>query len=274
MMRLEARVFNVFLTLFLAASLGAASSVRKMSAHSFPAEGSASLSQDIQEAKARLQAGINSWDLELLKSARDLFINCLLKSKADNASIFYHVALADYRLITFCLSSKMNEEAEKFLAEAKKYLEKAMTVDPSFGEACALYGYLLGFEIALHPERAMTLGLSIADYFSRASAKEPENPRIHLLQGISLFYTPQEYGGGADRAVSPLTKAVDLFEREVITDPFKPSWGKEEALTYLAMAYKQKKDNEKARELLMKALQVNPDFGFARRELSSLEKRP
>lgn len=225
------------------------------------------------EAKAKLQAGVSSWDLELLKTNRDLFIICLMKSKADNAYLFYHVALADYRLITFYLSSKRNEEAEKSLVEAKKYLQKSMALDPSFGEASALYDYLLGFEIALHPDKAMTLGPAISDYFSRAFEKEPENPRIHLLEGISLFYTPPEYGGGADKAVPPLTKAADLFEREVIRDPLKPSWGKEEAMTYLAMAYKQKKDYEKARELLKKALEANPEFGLAKKELSSLEKK-
>jgi tetratricopeptide (TPR) repeat protein len=266
------RILCALVILFFIFSFAVASLPRNISTSSFQAGGSASLGKDVQEAKAKLQAGINTWDSELLKTARDLFINCLMKSKADNAYILYHIALADYRLIAFYLSSKMNDEAEKSLIEAQKYLEKSMALDPSFGEANALYGYLLGFEIALHPEKAMTLGPAGFNYFSKALAKEPENPRIHLLQGISLFYTPQEYGGGADKAMESLTKAVNLFEKEAIVDPFKPSWGKEEAYTYLAAAYKQKKNYEKAKELLKKALEVNPDFGLARKELSGLEK--
>ncbi len=236
------------------------------------AGGGASLAQDVLVAKNKLQAGVNSWDLALLKTARDMFIGGLMKAESENAYLLCHIALADYRLITFYLSSSNNKEAEKCLAEAQKYLERAMTLDPEFAEAGALYGYLLGFEIALHPEKAMSLGIASFEYFAKALAKEPENPRIHLLQGISRFYTPQEFGGGADRAIESLAKAASLFEKEVVTDPLKPSWGKDEAYTFLGTAYKQKKDYEKAREMLKKALQVNPDFGLAKRELNSLDK--
>ncbi len=257
---------------FLIFSLADAS-LQRPSAPLSQAEKSPSLGQDMQDAKAKLQAGINTWNLELLKAARDRFINCLMKAKAENAFILYHIALADYRLITFYLSSKANEDAEKSLAEAQKYLEKAMTLDPSFGEAGALYGYLLGFEIGLHPEKAMTLGMASFDYMSKAIAKEPENPRIHLLQGISLFYTPQEYGGGADKAIESLTRAVSHFDKEVVRDPLQPSWGKDEAYTYLGIGYEQKKDFEKAKEMLKKALEINPEFGLAKKELMGLEKR-
>jgi len=236
------------------------------------AAGSDSLGQTIQAAKAELQAGVNTWDLERLKRARDLFINCLMKAKADNAYILYHIALADYRMITFYLSSANNPEAEKFLIEAQKYLEKAMAADSSFAEAGALYGYLLGFEIAFHPEKAMSLGMASFDYSAKALAKDPENPRIHLLKGISLFYTPEAYGGGADNALESLNKAVGFFEKDVANDALQPSWGKDEAYTYLGLAYKQKKDYGKAKEMLKKALEFNPDFGLAKKELSGLDK--
>jgi tetratricopeptide (TPR) repeat protein len=266
------RILCALSVLFLIFNFAAASPPRNISTSSFQAGGSASLGQDVQEAKAKLQAGINTWDLELLKTARNQFINCLLKAKTENASILYHIALTDYRLITFYLSSSNNPEAEKSLAEAQKYLEKAMAADPSFGEADALYGYLLGFEIALHPEKAMTLGMSSFGYFSKGFEKDPENPRIHLLKGISLFYTPEAYGGGVDNVMASLNKAVGLFEKDVVKDPLKPSWGKEEAYTYLGLAYKQKKDYGKAKEMLKKALEVNPEFGLAMKELSGLEK--
>ena len=266
------RILCAVSILFLFFSSAAASRPRNISTSSFQAEGSASLGQDVQEAKAKLQAGVNTWDLELLKTARDLFIGCLMKAKAENAYILYHIALADYRLITFYLSSSDNPEAEKSLIEAQKYLEKAMAANPSFGEADALYGYLLGFEIALHPEKAMSLGMASFDYSAKALEKHPENPRIHLLKGISLFYTPEAYGGGADNAIESLIKAAGLFDKEVVRDRLKPSWGKEEAYTYLGLAYKQKKDYGKAKEMLKKALEVNPEFGLAKKELSGLEK--
>jgi tetratricopeptide (TPR) repeat protein len=265
----KARYFPlIFLLLFSRAG----SSPREAAGPLFQAAKGNALSQEMQEAKAELQAGVNTWSLELFHAARDRFINCLMKAKTENAYILYHIALADYRLVTFYLSSKGNEDAEKSLQEAQKYLEKAMAVDPSFGEAFALYAFLLGFEIGLHPEKTITLGMASFDYSARALEKDPENPRIHLLKGISLFYTPEAYGGGVDNAIDSLRRAAILFEKEIVSDPFKPSWGKEEAYAYLGISYKQKKDFEKAKELLQKALEINPEFGLAKRELTGLEK--
>ncbi len=228
--------------------------------------------QELKEAKAKLQMGLNTWNPETLKAARDLFLKLLLKGSGNQAYLSYYIALTDYRLATFYLSSNNKEEAERFITEGQRYLEKTMEAEPTFGESFALYAYLLGYEIALSPEKGMTLGFKIFEYFAKASEIDPDNPRINLLQGISLLYTPEEYGGGADKSIEFLRKSVSLFEKENIQDPLKPSWGREEAYTFLGSAYKQKKEYEKARELLKKALEINPDFGLAKRELSAIEK--
>ncbi|MEE8604931.1 MAG: tetratricopeptide repeat protein, partial [Candidatus Aminicenantaceae bacterium] len=100
----------------------------------------------------------------------------------------------------------------------------------------------------------------------------PENPRVHYLKGVSDLYTPAEYGGGADVAIKTLTKSVDLFEKENIEDPMLPSWGKDEAYTFLAMTYNQKGDKDKAVEFFQKALEVNPEFMLAKDELEKIKK--
>jgi len=92
----------------------------------------------------------------------------------------------------------------------------------------------------------MVLGFKSFEYFAKALQKDPENPRINLLKGISLLYTPETYGGGASRAIEFLSKSVNLFEKENIKNPILPSWGKEEPYTFLGIAYKQKKEYDKA----------------------------
>lgn len=228
---------------------------------------------DIQAAKSKLQAGINTWSLETLKEARDMFIECLMKDKTQNAYLLYYVALADYRLTVFSFSSGDSAEAERYYTEAQQYLEKLMALDPALGEAFALYGYLLGMELALHPDRAMALGPKSFEYFDQAMEKDPSNPRVFLLKGIYQLYVPEAYGGGPASALEFLEKAASLFEKETVADPIKPSWGKDEAYTYLGMVYKKKNELAKAREMLMKALAVNPDFGLAKSELAAMEKK-
>lgn len=231
------------------------------------------LIQKIKEAKSKLQIGLNTWNMESLKNARDLFLNLLVKEKKENQYFFYYVALCDYRLATYYFTSAKMKEAEIYTMEGQKYLEKAMEADPSFGESFALYATLLGFEIALNQEKAMALAFKSNEYLAKALEKDPENPRINLLKGISILFTPEQFGGGADNALEFLNKSVNLFESESIKDPIKPSWGKEEAYTFLGMAYKQKNEYDKAKEFLKKALEINPEFGMAVRELLEIEKK-
>lgn len=230
------------------------------------------LSQKIAEAKSNLRKGLDTWNAELIKKAKDLFLNLFMKSKGKNVYLPYYIALCDYRLATYYIASNNTGETERYYSEGQKYLEKAMEADPSFGESYALYATLLGYEIALHQEKAMVLGFKSFEYFAKALQKEPNNPRINLLKGTSDLYTPEIYGGGPDNAIGYFNKSINLFEKENIKDPVKPSWGKEEAYTFLGMAYKQKKEYDKAREYLKKALEINPNFGLAARELEEIEK--
>ena len=226
----------------------------------------------IVEAKARLQSAVDGWDARLMAEARDLFLGCLLRDRSGNAHLPYYVALADYSLATYHLAEGNAAESDTRIAEGEAYLDKALQAAPEFGEALALYGYLLGIEIANHPDRAMTLGMKSFEYFDRAQAADGSNPRILLLRGIYQLYVPEAFGGGPDSALEYLDKAIALFEKESVADPLLPSWGRDEALTNAALAHKQKGNSAKAVELLKSALAVNPRSGRARGELAAIEK--
>jgi len=236
------------------------------------AAGQDALVQDLQAARKTLQAGMDAWDPNKFLAARDQFLGLLVRQKEPGPLYLYYVGLADFRLASYYLASGKTAEAARFTSEGEQYLEKATQADPRFGEAFALYGYLLGVEVALHPDRAMELGMKSFEFLNRGLALEPENPRIQYLNGSYLMYVPEAYGGGADRALESLAKAVALFEKEAVKDPLRPSWGKDEALTYLGMAYIKKNEAERARECFRKALAVNPAFGLAKSELANIDK--
>lgn len=228
--------------------------------------------EKIKEAKELMKKGLDTWDSEMMKKARDRFLGLLAKEKRENLYLLYYVALCDYRLATYYIASEETDKAETYTKESQRYLERAMEMDPDFGELDALYASALGFEIALHQEKAMSLGFQIFQYFGRALQKSPDNPRVHLLKGVSDLFTPEQFGGGPDAAIKTLSKCIALFEKEEIKDPVKPSWGKDEAYTFLGTAHNQKGEREKAEEFFRKALEVNPDYGLAKEELGKLKK--
>jgi len=226
----------------------------------------------IIEAKKLLKKGVDTWNSDLMKTARDRLIGLVARSKNESLYPMYYIALCDYRLATYYLTLAKMDKAGPYIKEGQDYLQKAMETNPDLGELDAFYAYMLGFEIALAPEKAMSLGLQIYQYFGSAFDKSPENPRVHLLKGVSDLFTPEQYGGGADRSIETLQKSAGLFEKEQVKDPALPSWGKDEAYTFLGMAYSQKGDNGKASEYFQKALEVNPENRLARDELKKIKK--
>jgi len=231
-----------------------------------------SVAQKIKQAKELMKKGVDTWDPELMKKARASLLGLLAKEKQESLYLLYYIALCDFRLTNYYLASAETDKAETYTKESQRYLEKAMQIDPNFGELDALYASALGFEIALHQEKAMSLGFQIFQYFGKAIEKSPDNPRVHFLKGVSDLFTPEQFGGGPDAAIKTLTKCVEFFEKEDVKNPLKPSWGKEEAYTFLGMAHKQKGETKQTEEYFKKALEINPDYGLAKEELRKLKK--
>ena len=144
-----------------------------------------SLAQKIIEAKGILKIGVDTWDPKSMKKARDRFLGLLAREGQNNLYLLYYVALCDYRLANYFIASQEMEKAETYIKESETYLLKAMEINPEFGELDALYAYMLGFEIALDQEKAMSLGFQSFQYMGKAATKSPDNPRVHYLKGIS-----------------------------------------------------------------------------------------
>ncbi len=224
------------------------------------------------QARTKLQSGVDDWDAKLMAEGRDLLLGCLGRVEPENPYLLYYAGLAEYTLATWYFAAEDMAECDKRIAEGKAYLEKAMTTAPGLGEPMALYGYLLGLEAANHQDLTFIFRTDIFDYFDKAMAADGSNPRVFLLRGIFQLYVPEAFGGGPDSSLEYLNKAIALFEKEKVSDPFLPSWGKDEAFLNAAIAYKEKGDPAKAVELLKKALTVNPRSGRARGELAAIEK--
>jgi hypothetical protein len=53
---------------------------------------------------------------------------------------------------------------------------------------------------------------------------DPNNPRLHYLQAMSVLGTPEQFGGGKEKAWPMLEKAIELFNAEHVK-PLYPHWG-------------------------------------------------
>jgi hypothetical protein len=82
-------------------------------------------------------------------------------------------------------------------------------------------------------QRWQTYGTEASAALQQGMQLDANNPRLYYLQGMSLFNTPEQFGGGKAKAKPVLEKAVTLFKAEE-AKPLYPHWGKKQAEEALA----------------------------------------
>jgi hypothetical protein len=81
--------------------------------------------------------------------------------------------------------------------------------------------------------RWQTYGQEAGTALQQGMQKDPNNPRLYYLQGMSVFNTPEQFGGGKEKAKPIFEKAVALFKAEQ-PQPLYPHWGQQQAEEQLA----------------------------------------
>jgi Flp pilus assembly protein TadD len=177
----------------------------------------------------------------------------------------YTLAYVNSRLVPV-LPDGRKDERRKLLEEATEALRQSLAVAPRDAEAHALLGAVYGAQIGLSPWKAMTLGPRIAEAFRRAEEIAPENPRVVLQKGISLLFVPRAFGGGAEAAERELRRAEALFAREGRGKAW-PNWGRVDVLAWLGQARARQGDEQGARTLYLRALDLAPGHAWISGEL-------
>ena len=134
---------------------------------------------------------------------------------------------------------------ETSLDEKDKYLEKA---DALLRDAEAIAGkpndeivVMQAFQCQIHlaadpANRFEADGAKFAERLAAAKKINAENPRIHYLEASSVFFTPEEFGGGKKPAKPFLEKASQKFATFKPETSIHPDWGKAETEWMLAQA--------------------------------------
>ena len=142
---------------------------------------------------------------------------------------FYYAGLAYSTIGWMDQSLDKDENATKI----KALCDKAEAIEKN-SEIYALLNMAATQQMVVDPQnRWMTYGQEAATALEKGMALDPKNPRLYYLQGMSVFNTPEQYGGGKEKAKPILQKAVDLYNAEQ-PKPLYPKWGKEQAEKALA----------------------------------------
>lgn len=139
------------------------------------------------------------------------FINCLLAFKTQDAT-----------------QIKMHTDL------AQKFVDAALKISPQESEIHTLQGMVYQAIIGIDPmNNGMAYGSKAAASFETAKSLNPANPRPYYLQGLSVMYTPEQFGGGKKNALGIFAKANELFSVFVPVSDISPNWGKEDCAAQL-----------------------------------------
>ncbi len=156
----------------------------------------------------------------------------LIAGKWENEwSSNYYAAYAKV-IVSFIIQD--SKKKDLFLDEADKFLEKVKTLDSQNAETYVLASLITSARIAVDGQnRGMQYSGILNQYMEKAEKINPDNPRIYYLKGSSLFYQPEMYGGGKEKAKACFVKAKELFAKETKASILKPYWGEKQNLDYL-----------------------------------------
>ncbi len=137
---------------------------------------------------------------------------------------FYYAALAQ-------TLAGWNPDLKDKDANSRKinaYLAKAEAIEKN-SETYVIENMSATQQMLVDPQnRWMTNGKDASEALQKGLALDPNNPRLYYLQGMSLFNTPAQFGGGKDKAKPLFEKSVALF-KVAQPKPLYPNWGQKEA---------------------------------------------
>ncbi|HVU99108.1 MAG TPA: hypothetical protein VHE34_27990 [Puia sp.] len=142
---------------------------------------------------------------------------------------YYYAALAQ----TWIGWNPATKDKDANSAKINAYLAKAEALETN-AELYAVENMSATQQMLVDPQsRWATNGKDAATALQKGMAADPNNPRLYYLQGMSLFGTPPQFGGGKDKAKPLFEKSVALF-KSAQPKPLSPTWGQQQAEQMLA----------------------------------------
>lgn len=187
-------------------------------------------------------------------------------SKLSHELTGYEAAFANYRLAMCANNKQQSDLAKSSINTSIEQLEALDKSQTSNAEVKALLAMAYGYKISLQPHKAMYLGPKSLEKIESAEALENTNPRVLLAKGLNKAHTPAIFGGDRDEAIQILSQSIEAFSK----DDSDYQWGHAEAYTWRGIMHQQKEQAELAKADWEMALNVAPNYGWAKVLLDQL----
>jgi hypothetical protein len=167
---------------------------------------------------------------EEFQNAANAFERIATKETKEWLPLYYNA----YAVLMAGMKQAENTKKDEYFDKAEALVQKADSVSKDNSEIQVLHSWIVSMKIGVDPmNRGMTLGMQSGMLTSTAMTLDPENPRAYLMKGLGALYTPEQYGGGKEKALPILEQAVEKFAKFKPASSIMPNWGEAKAKTAL-----------------------------------------
>jgi len=175
-----------------------------------------------KEMKTTLDALYKANSLATYKAVANKF-EAISRVEKDNWLPTYYVSYVYTVLAHF---EKETDSKDKSLEVAQNYFNKSKSQSGNKEELAILQAYIHQSTFFASPMTRLNDFGTISSEIEGLLKSYPNNPRIHLLQGIQLFHKPGFLGGGASKAKPFFQKAETIFSKSQNSNSLNPAWGR------------------------------------------------
>lgn len=135
---------------------------------------------------------------------------------------------ASFMLTLASFTDTTADNKDGYLDKADTFINIADSLEEDESEIYVLKGMIAQARMQVDPmNRWMKYGPIANNNFLKAMKIDTLNPRPEYLQGISLYYTPEQFGGGPNPAKRLLEKSLEKFNQFIPDNDLMPNWGRE-----------------------------------------------
>ncbi|MEO6037907.1 MAG: hypothetical protein ABIQ93_05790 [Saprospiraceae bacterium] len=148
----------------------------------------------------------------------------------------YYVALCQTMIFNF---EKDAAKQEALTNKAEQYIAQADSLMPNNSEVYVVRSMVTSLRIRLNPMvNGPKYGMMASMYLQKSKTLDPSNPRAYTQEGISTYFTPEQWGGSKEKGKALLETADLKYEAFKPASTIAPSWGKAANDYILKMAKK------------------------------------
>ncbi len=149
-------------------------------------------------------------------------------NKKQNEWLPYYYTAYCYTQLSH--KEKTDKKKDLYVDKAEEFIGIADKINPENSEIYVMKGFILQARMNIDPMiRGMKYNSKCLKMFEKARELDPDNPRSYLWHGVNLYNTPSFFGGGKDKALPLIEKAIEKFNVFHLQSPIFPNWGNEYA---------------------------------------------